>query len=84
VTRRARLGRPPALTPEQDREIFEKVQLRRQLTNARLAHDYGVSVDAIYFSVARSRRARQHAVNAITGIDQRATRQLIAGLRKSM
>jgi len=52
------LGRPPALTPEQDREIFEKIQLRKRLAKKILAADYGVSPYALDFAVARERRRR--------------------------
>lgn len=53
------LGRPPALTPEQDREVYEKVQLRKRLARKVLAAELGVTQDAIDFAVARERRRRR-------------------------
>lgn len=52
------IGRPPQLTPEQDREIYDKVQLRKRLAKKVLAADYGCTIHAIDFALARERRRR--------------------------
>lgn len=52
-------GRPPQLTPEQDREVYDKVMLRRRLAKKVLAAEFGVTMHAIDFAVARERRRRR-------------------------
>lgn len=37
------MGRPRKLTPEQVADLIKKIDLRRQWTNKRLAHELGIS-----------------------------------------
>jgi hypothetical protein len=57
----ARLGRPPALTPEQDAEIYDAFRLRATLTNRALSERYGVSEAALMFALNRESTRRANA-----------------------
>ena len=62
------MGRRRKLTPEQVADLIKKIDLRRQWTNKRLAHEMGVSETTLVNAYQRAKGwTRRRDTNAAAG-----------------